>query len=164
MPTLIKLHELHPSYLTLNSHIRPPSWETYGNSRELLVEILGWLYAQLGLWKWRNTYDFLENAAHLVLKIELLLTVLLRFERQAAIRNSAFWWVACLTHKAFSYLYSLILNLIGLDWHIFWYIQYLGDIWSNGVLVEFDRDGEGDREVLCMGTVVSIFEMDQNWN
>ena len=24
MPTLIKLHELHPSYLTLYSHIRPP--------------------------------------------------------------------------------------------------------------------------------------------
>ena len=30
--------------------------------------------------------------------------------------------------------------------------------------VQFDKDGAGGREALCMGTVVSIFEMDQNWN
>ena len=30
--------------------------------------------------------------------------------------------------------------------------------------VKFDRDGEGGSEALGMGIVLSISEMDQNWN
>ena len=65
------------------------------------------------------------------------------------------------------------MNLIGLTSHLVYYIQYL---WWRVVerieerfqlaKVKFDRDGEGGREALLLvwGIVVSIFEMDQNWN
>ena len=36
----------------------------------------GWLHAQVVLWKWTSTHHFVENSAYLLLKIELLLTVL----------------------------------------------------------------------------------------
>ena len=47
--------------------------------------LLGWLYAQIGLWKWRTTYYFLENSSYFVLKIELLLTALSNFEKKVAL-------------------------------------------------------------------------------
>ena len=45
------------------------------------------------------------------MKIELLLTVLSNFERGAPLKDSAFWWVACLTHKVLSSVYSLVQGL-----------------------------------------------------
>ena len=50
----------------------------------------GWLYAQVGLCKWRSTYHFVENSGHVVLKIELLFTTLSNFEREEALKDSAF--------------------------------------------------------------------------
>ena len=75
-------------------------------------------------WEWRSTYHFLENSTYLVLKIELMLTVLSlsSFERKSALKDPAFWWVACLIHKVLTSVYSLIINLIGLAWHMVWYI------------------------------------------
>ena len=48
----------------------------------------GGLYAQLGLWKWRRTYYFVENSAHFALEIDLLLTVLSNFEREVALDDT----------------------------------------------------------------------------
>ena len=45
--------------------------------------------------KWRNTYRFVENTAYFVVKLELLLTVLPNFEREAPLKDSAFWWGVC---------------------------------------------------------------------
>ena len=84
-----------------------------------------WLYAQVGLWKWRRTNHFVKKSADSVLKIELLLTMLSNFEREVALKDSAFWCVACLTHKTLWCVYNLMINLIGLACHIVWYIQYL---------------------------------------
>ena len=94
----------------------------------------GWLYPQIGLWKWRSTYHFVKNSAYSVLKIELLLTMLFNFDGEVSLKDSAFWWVACLTHKVLWSVYSLIINLIGLACHIVWYISNTcGGVWLNGV-------------------------------
>ena len=37
-----------------------------------------------------SAYHFIENATYFVLKIELLLTILSNFEREAALKDSAF--------------------------------------------------------------------------
>ena len=60
-----------------------------------------------------------RNSAYFVLKLELLLTMLSKFEGEAA-----FWWVACLTHQVSWSIYSLITSLIGLALYMIWYIQY----------------------------------------
>ena len=52
----------------------------------------------------------------LCIEVRVLMTVLSNLEREAALKDSAFWWVAYLT-------YILIINLIGLAWHMVWYIQ-----------------------------------------
>ena len=85
----------------------------------------GWLYAQVRLWKLRSSYHFVENSAHVVLKIELLFNILSIFEREAALKESVFWWVPYLTHKFLWSVYNLIINLSGLAWHMVWCIQYL---------------------------------------
>ena len=41
----------------------------------------------------------MENSTYFVLKIELLPTVLSNFEKEAALKDSVFWCVACLTHN-----------------------------------------------------------------
>ena len=51
--------------------------------RLFLGGIVG-LYAQVGLSKRNNTYHFLENSAHFVLKMELLLS---NFERKAVLQE-----------------------------------------------------------------------------
>ena len=94
------------------------------------MEIVGLLYAQVHLWKWRNSYHFVKSSAYFVLKIELLLTELSNFERKAALKDLAFWWVECLNHKVWWSSNSLIINLIGLTCHMIWYIQYLGLNWG----------------------------------
>ena len=125
------------------------------------------MYAQVGLWKRRNTYHFVENSAYFMLKTELLLTILSNFEREVAFKDSAFWWVACLTHKVLWSAYSLLTNL-----HMSGYIQYLwwlvvewfrtkeriwwktwwGLCWRGFQLakVKFDRNGVAGREALGM--------------
>ena len=40
------------------------------------------------------------------------------FEREVALKGSAFCLVACLTQTVLQPLYSLIINLIGLAWHM----------------------------------------------
>ena len=124
------------------------------------------------MWKWRSTYHFVENSAYFALKIESLLTMLSNFEREAALKGSAFWWVTCLIHKVLWYVYSLIVNLTGLTLHMVWYIQYLwwllvqwswtkqrnrwrtwrGLCWREFQLakVKFDRVGEEGSEALGM--------------
>ena len=83
----------------------------------------GWLYVQAGLWKWKSTYHYVENSAHFELKIELLLTVLYNFEREVALKDSAFWQIAFLNNKLKWFVYNLITNLTGLAWHVAWYIK-----------------------------------------
>ena len=56
---------------------------------------------------------------------ELLLTVLSNFERQAPLKDSALWWIVCLTPKVLRPVYSLMVNLFGWVWHMVCYIQYL---------------------------------------
>ena len=133
-----------------------------------------WLYPQDGLWKWRSPYHFVDNSAYFVLKLELLLTMLSKFEGEAVLKDSAFWWVACLIHKVLWSAYSLITDLIGLALYMIWYIKYLwwlmvkwgrtkywnrqrtwwGLCWRGFQFakVKFDRDDEGGREVLLMGS------------
>ena len=48
-----------------------------------------------------------------------------KIERDEALKDSAFCWVACLTHKVLRSAGSLIIDLVGLDWHMVWFIQYL---------------------------------------
>ena len=84
------------------------------------------------------------------------------------------WKVACLTRKVLWSVYSLITNLIGFDLYMIWYIQYLWWLlveWARTkhwkrwrtwwglclnefhlTKVKFDRDDEGSREVLRMGS------------
>ena len=38
----------------------------------------------------KDIYHFVKNLGHCILKVELLLTVLCNFEREAALKNSAF--------------------------------------------------------------------------
>ena len=52
-----------------------------------------------GVVKTKDHLTFVENSAYLVLKIELLFTMLFKFEREVALKDSAFSWVGCLTHK-----------------------------------------------------------------
>ena len=85
------------------------------------------------------------------------------FEREAALKDSALWWVTCLANKVLQSVYRLMINLV--DWLGLTYM------WSNGVgqnreetnekhnedcieerfqlaRVKFDRDDEGVREAL----------------
>ena len=131
------------------------------------------MYPQHGLWKWRNTYYFLENSAYFVFELELLLTMLSKPEGKVVLQDSAYWWVACLTHKVSWSVYRLITDLIGLALYMIRYIQYWwwlvvelsrtnewnrwrtwwGLSWRGFQLtkVKCDRDGDGGREFLCMG-------------
>ena len=83
------------------------------------------MYAQLELWKWRTTYYFIENSAYFVFEIELLLTVLPNFEREAALKDSPFWWVTCFIH-ALVFLISLLKR--NLWWYWKWQ-TFEGKIW-----------------------------------
>ena len=55
----------------------------------------------------------------------ITITMLPKFEGEAVLKDSTFWWVAYLTHKVSWSVYSLISNLIGLALYMIWYIQYL---------------------------------------
>ena len=46
-------------------------------------------------------YHFVENSARFVLKIELLLTMLSNFEREAALKNSVFYGYVFDPYKVF---------------------------------------------------------------
>ena len=114
-----------------------------------------WLYAQVGLWKWRSTCHFVNNSACYVLKIELSLSMLSKFERKVDLKDSDFWWVACFAQKH---------KIVGQN------RETDTDHDEDCVEEEFqlarvrcDRDGKGGREVLGMEIVVSIFEIDQSW-
>ena len=77
--------------------------------------------------KIKETLTFCKRVQHtyFVLKIELLLNMLSKFEREEALKDLVFRWVACLTHKVLRSVYSLLINLIGLALHMVWYMQHL---------------------------------------
>ena len=109
-----------------------------------------WLYPQDGLWKWRSTYHFVENSAYFVLRFELLLPVLSKFEGAAALKKSHFWWVVCLTYKVSWSVYSLTTSLTGLALYKIWYIQYLWWLvvkWEIGQNIETDEE----HDEVCVG-------------
>ena len=54
------------------------------------MEILEVVVCTARVVKMRNTYYFIENSAYFVLEIELLMTVLSNFEREATLKGSAF--------------------------------------------------------------------------
>ena len=100
-------------------------WKSTEVEERVLVEITGEVVCTSkmvcenqglwnGLWKSRSTYHFLEISAYFVLKIELLLTLLSNFKKDAFLKNSCFWWVVCLTHTVLWSVYSLIINLTAL--------------------------------------------------
>ena len=82
------------------------SWS--GETDYFSWRLLGWLYAQVGLWQWKCTYHFGDNSAYFILKIELLLTMFCNFKKETAFKDSAFWQVASLTIKMLWFIYSLI--------------------------------------------------------
>ena len=55
-----------------------------------MVEIDGVVVCTNRVVKLKSTYHFVENSAHFVFKIELLLTVLSNFEKKAALEDSTF--------------------------------------------------------------------------
>ena len=65
---------------------------------------------------------FEENSAHFLLKIELLFTMLSNFKRKVALKDSAFWSLACFPHKFLWTAYNLMIGLSDLTWHMVWYI------------------------------------------
>ena len=62
-------------------------------------EILGVVVCTIRVVKMKEHLPFVKNSGYFVFKIDLLITVLSNLERKAAIKDSAFRWVACLTHK-----------------------------------------------------------------
>ena len=64
----------------------------------------------------------------------ITITMLPKFEGEAALKDSTFWWVVYLTHKVSWSVYSLRTNLIGLALYMIWYIQY-----SWWLVVEWSR-------------------------
>ena len=94
-----------------------------------------WLNEQAGLRKWRSTYHFAEYSTYFVLKIELLLTMLPNFEREAALKDSAFWWVACLAHRVLWSVHNW--------WRTWWRLCWKGFQLAK---VKFDGDVEGGRK------------------
>ena len=71
-----------------------------------------------GVVKTKDHLTFVENSEFFVLKIELLFTMLFKFEREVALKDSAFSWVGCLTHKVLWSVYSFWINLISFALHI----------------------------------------------
>ena len=80
------------------------------------------------------------------------------FEKEAALEDSAFWWVLCLTHKVLISAYNLIKNLIDLAW---WrVVEWVGqnretdeeheDCVEEGLQLAKVKN-EGSREALNMG-------------
>ena len=55
-----------------------------------MVEIDGVVVCTNRVVKLKSTYHFVENSAHFLLKIELMLIVLSNFEREVALKDSAF--------------------------------------------------------------------------
>ena len=53
-----------------------------------MVEIVEVVLCTISVVKRRSTYHFIQNAAYFVLEIELLLTVLCNFEREAALNDT----------------------------------------------------------------------------
>ena len=105
-----------------------------------------WLFIQVKLWKWRNTYHFVENSASFVLTIELLLTMLSNFERKVGLKDSTFWWVVCLTQNVLWPVYSLIINLGGLALQMVGISNTCSGLWPNGVGQNKKTDEEHDKD------------------
>ena len=157
-----------------------------GGSRETIswLRLQRWLYAQSGLWKWRGIYHFVDHSTYFVLKIELLFAMLSNFQTEAILKDSTFWWVACLTHKVLWSACSLIRNWF--DWLCIWLgiSNIFGGWWSSRVGQNRETHEKHDEEcaeedfswlrqnlteivretgnLKVRGIVVSIFEMDQN--
>ena len=91
------------------------------------------------------------------------------FEKEAALEDSAFWCVLCLTHKVLISAYSLIKDLIDLAWWCV--VEWVGqnretdDCVEEGLQlarVKNDRDGEGSREALNMGNCrINIWDVSE---
>ena len=105
-----------------------------------------WFYAQVGLWKWRRNKQFVENSAYFVLKIELLFTMLSKFERETILKESAFWRVACLNHTVLWSVCNLIISLIDLVLHMVCISNNCCGLWSNGLRQNRETDKKHDED------------------
>ena len=75
--------------------------------------------------------------------------MLSKFETEEALKDLAFWWVACLTDRVSWSVYSLI--IIWLAWLCIWFgiSNTCGSLWSNGVGQNRKTDEEQDED--CVG-------------
>ena len=100
--------------------------------KEFMLEILR-VAVQVGLWKWSSTYNFVKSSLNFVLKIKLLLNVL---ALKAALKDSAFWWVACLTHNVWWSVNSLIINWLACLATWFGVSNTCGGVWLRTTMMK----------------------------
>ena len=75
--------------------------------------------------------------------------MLSNFERKVALKDSNFWWVACLTQKVLKFVHSLITNLTGFTLMS----NTCYGLWSDGVGQNRENDQEDDEDCVEEGLV-----------
>ena len=100
--------------------------------KEFMLDILR-VAVQVGLWKWSSTYNSVRSSLYFVLKIKLLLNVL---ALKATLKDSAFWWVVCLTHNAWWSVNSLIINWLACLATWFGVSNTCGGVWLRTTMMK----------------------------
>ena len=89
------------------------------------MEILGVVVSTIGVGKMKNNLIFYRELSILCIRDRVVVTVLSNFEWEAALKDSAFWWVTCFIH-ALVFLISLLKR------NLWWYWEWKtfeGRIW-----------------------------------
>ena len=125
-------------------------WKLTEVQKRFLVEIIALVVCSSRVVKVKE-HHFVENPAYVLLKIELLLTMLSNFEREVDLKNSAFWWVVCFVYKLLWSVYSLIITIISLALHMFGIFNTCSSLWSNRVGESRETDEEDDENCVEEG-------------
>ena len=101
---------------------------------------------------WRSStliYPVVIERSSIPIYPVITITMLPKFEGEAALKDSTFWWVVYLTHKVSWSVYSL--RTIWLAWLYIWFgiSNTRGGLWSNGVGQNIETDDEHDE--VCGG-------------
>ena len=130
-----------------------------------MLKILGVVNAQIGLWKWRDTYHFLENSAYFVFSNSAYFEDTVVAERvvkkEEALKDSYFWWVAWPT---WYYDLYIALQQTWLTWHEIWFGIYIssGGVWLNGIRQNRETDEEHDEDCLKEGFQIARVKFDRD--